>query len=97
MRINATSAGTFGQADGQTPHHADAPAHEPKAESRALVVVAPPAVEESNQGRPMAYRDAPFVAQLIATKDKLPQTRAKRRAEPQEALAAYRNAARLVA
>lgn len=97
MRIEATSTGTFGEANGQTPHRADVPAHEPRPESRALVVVAPPAAEESTQGRPMAYRDAPFLAHLIATKTQMPQTRSRRRAEPQEALAAYRAVAKLVA
>ncbi len=33
---------------------------------------------------------ADFVAQLIATSGKAPQTRARRRAEPEEAIAAYR-------
>ncbi len=33
---------------------------------------------------------ADFVAHLIATAAGLPQTRARRRAEPQQALAAYR-------
>jgi hypothetical protein len=34
--------------------------------------------------------DAPFVAHLIATAAKAPQTRARRRAEPDAASAAYR-------
>lgn len=97
MRINATSAGTFGQADGQTPHHTSVPAHEPKTESRALVVVEPPAVQENKQDRPMAYRDASFLAHLIATRAQMPQTRSRRRAEPAEVLAAYRAMAKLVA
>lgn len=97
MRIDATSAGTFGGTDTQTQQHADAPAYEPKAESRALVVITAPAAKEAKPDQPMAYRDAPFLAQLIATKDKLPQTRNRRRAEPAEALAAYRNAAKLIA
>jgi hypothetical protein len=44
----------------------------------------------------MAYRDAPFLAQLLATKADLPQTRARRRAEPADVLAAYRSVAALV-
>jgi hypothetical protein len=36
-----------------------------------------------------------FLAQLIATKDQHPQTRERRRADPTEALAAYRAAAAL--
>ena len=35
---------------------------------------------------------APFLAQLIATKMQAPQTRARRRAEPTEAIAAYSTA-----
>jgi hypothetical protein len=33
--------------------------------------------------------NADFVAHLIATKGQLPQTRARRRAEPEDAIAAY--------
>lgn len=98
MRIETTSAGSFGQGLGQAPRDADAP--EPKTESRALVVVETPAAQENQenkQGRPMAYRDAPFMAQLIATKAQMPQTRTRRRAEPAEALAVYRAVAKLVA
>lgn len=56
------------------------------AAGRALLVIepqktAPPA---SN------FRQAPFLAQLIATKDKHPQTRNRRRAEPAVAIDAYR-------
>ena len=43
-----------------------------------------------------SYRQAAFLAQLIATRDQAPQTRDRRRAEPMEALAAYRAAAALV-
>lgn len=61
--------------------------------SRALVVVAqasPRAVEGGHCNRP----DAPFLAQLIATKQDLPQTRERRRAEPSDAIAAYMAAKR---
>ena len=61
-------------------------------ESRALVplVTAADPIE-----RQASYRHAPFLAQLIATKDQHPQTRERRRAEPTEVLAAYREAATL--
>ncbi len=61
-------------------------------ESRALVALSPAAC-----GHQMAanYRQAPFLAHLIAMKNRHPQTRERRRAEPDEALAAYRNAAAL--
>ena len=64
----------------------------PTSESRALVALAPVAVPEA----PANYRQAPFLAQLIATKDQHPQTRERRRAEPAEALAVYRAAAALI-
>jgi hypothetical protein len=44
----------------------------------------------------MLPRQAAFLAQLIATKQQAPQTRERRRAEPSEALAAYRSAAGLI-
>ena len=61
--------------------------------SRALVVMAPsPAYRQI----PEHYRQAAFLAHLIAVKDQLPQTRQRRRAEPGEAIAAYRAAGALV-
>jgi hypothetical protein len=44
---------------------------------------------------PENYCQAPFIAQLLAIKDQHPQTRERRRAEPGEALAAYRATAAL--
>jgi len=62
------------------------------ADSRALIALAPVAnIAERQTG----YRHTPFLAQLIAMKDQHPQTRARRRAEPNEALAAYRATAAL--
>ena len=60
-------------------------------ESRALVLV------EAPQPRPLPAprRAAPFLAQLIATRTQAPQTRIHRRAEPAEALAAYRKTSSL--
>jgi hypothetical protein len=43
----------------------------------------------------LSYRYAPFLAQLVATKDQHPQTRERRRADPDVAVAAYRAAAAL--
>lgn len=54
--------------------------------SRALVALAPAAAMHKV---PESYRQAPFLAQLLAMKDQHPQTRERRRAEPDEALAAY--------
>jgi hypothetical protein len=44
---------------------------------------------------PSAFRQAPFLAQLLAMKDQHPQTRERRRAEPHDALTAYRATAAL--
>jgi hypothetical protein len=93
MRLGAISGRTFGHNAGGVPHEAVPQANEPRSESRALVAVEPQA---ERTDRPMAYRDAPFLAQLLATKADLPQTRARRRAEPADVLAAYRSVAALV-
>jgi hypothetical protein len=55
---------------------------------RALLVVEPQPIADE----PVAsnFRQAPFLAQLIATKDQHPQTRDRRRAEPSHAIGAYR-------
>ena len=63
-------------------------------EGRALVTLS--AVDQSPQ-RTGGYLSAPFLAQLVATKDQHPQTRERRRAEPGMASAAYRAAAALTA
>lgn len=60
--------------------------HAPQDHSRALVVQSP--VAESSAA--MAHRQAAFLAHLIAMKDQHPQTRERRRADPDEAIAAYR-------
>lgn len=55
--------------------------------SRALISRA-----ATNREAPAPYASRPradFVAQLIATSSQAPQTRARRRAEPEEAVAAY--------
>jgi hypothetical protein len=60
--------------------------------SRALVALAPAAGARETLG---GKAPAVFLAHLIAMKRELPQTRARRRAEPNEALAAYRASAAL--
>lgn len=87
MRIGGTSTGVFGH-DGQPSRQAESSA---PAASRALTVIDPPARNEMLFVR----GDATFLAHLIATKAQAPQTRAKRRAEPEEAIAAYRKVAAL--
>jgi len=56
------------------------------AAGRALVVLTP---AETPETVPASYREAEFLAHLIATKEHLPQTCERRRADPAEAIAAY--------
>ena len=65
----------------------------PAGESRALVALTPTAAAYKPSE---SYRQATFLAHLIATKGQLPQTRERRRAEPAEAIAAYRASAVLI-
>jgi len=60
--------------------------HDGQEPSRALTVVRMPERPKAAPTR----GDAAFLAHLIATGAQAPQTRTKRRAEPAEALAAYR-------
>jgi len=80
----------------QQPNPADRQAEPDSAtssnESRALVALAPGAAQSERQAE---HRHAPFVAHLLAVKDQHPQTRERRRAEPNDALAAYRATAAL--
>jgi hypothetical protein len=48
-----------------------------------------PVVRSDAAVRPGSRARADFVAHLIATSDQAPQTRARRRAEPRDAAAAY--------
>jgi hypothetical protein len=57
--------------------------------STALIPLAPNDREAAAAPAPARPR-ANFVAQLIAILGRAPQTRARRRAEPEEAIAAYR-------
>jgi hypothetical protein len=61
----------------------------PEAQRTALITVEAPRCEE--RAWPSAHHpSAPFVAHLIATRMQAPQTRERRRAEPDEAIAVYR-------
>ena len=64
-------------------------------ESRALVAVEP-AAPHAGPRTLTRHPAAPFLAQLIATHLQVPQTRERRRVEPEEAIAAYRSAKGLV-
>ena len=101
MRVEPTKQASSGRRN-VTPRDAALSPAGHDAESRALVVTAPPAVQDTTQDATQDttqepsknYRQsqllAPFLAHLIATKDQLPQTRERRRAEPADAIAAYR-------
>jgi hypothetical protein len=91
MRIGGVT-GASGESGGR-PQGAGVAATEPRVESRALTVVTP----EPPRDVPNVYRQAAFLAQLIATKDQHAQTRSRRRAAPEEAIAAYRAVAKLTA
>jgi hypothetical protein len=75
------------QNDAREPHPADVP----QPGTRALVVVE--ARHFAPAPRFTRHAAAPFLAQLIATRQQAPQTRARRRAEPEEATALYRSIA----
>ena len=62
-----------------------APTGEHAQSGRALVVMEDRSAGRSGPARP----SAPFLAQLIATAQQAPQTRQRRRAEPDEASASY--------
>jgi hypothetical protein len=92
MRIGDVRQASLGPAaltEGET-----APA---RPESRALVALTPPVQAAA---APTGYRQAPFqvpfLVHLLATKDQHAQTRERRRAEPHEAVAAYRTTAALM-
>ena len=83
MRIGGIGGPAIGDsraADRRTP-----PA---ETESRALIAVAAPVA--GDRSLPLTrHPSAPFLAHLIATQQHAPQTRARRRATPEEATAAY--------
>jgi hypothetical protein len=77
---------------GLMPRSAESPQVAPIETNHALVPLAP-VIAASDA--PEAFRQATFLAQLLAIRDHHPQTRERRRAEPHEALAAYRATAAL--
>ena len=56
--------------------------------NKSLVPVTPPD-RDSHSHYPASRPDSGFIAHLIATKAKAPQTRLRRRVEPGEAISAY--------
>jgi hypothetical protein len=57
--------------------------------SRALVPLIRLAPQNETHHHGPVHRIASFLTQLIATSEKLPQTREKRRADPADVIAAY--------
>ena len=92
MRVETGKQAAFGQPSGVAHDAAVADQAGHDIECRALVATVPAAVPETRT----LPRQAAFLAHLIATKQQAPQTRERRRAEPSEALAAYRAAAGLI-
>lgn len=90
MRIGEIRQASSGRSGGTGGQAAAAP---DCGESRALVVLTPPAPLREAVAH---LRQAPFLGQLLATKDQHPQTRARRRATPREVIAAYRATAGLI-
>ena len=90
MRISGIGAAAIGPG----PRRTAIGRHEPQAaetESRALIAITP-ATQAERSWTHTRHPGAPFLAHLIATQMQAPQTRARRRAEPEEAIALYRAA-----
>ena len=88
MRVGGIGGAAIGYPPRRAADRKQAPPAAPM-ESRALVAVA--ASTPDGRATPRTrHPQAAFLAQLIATQMKVPQTRARRRAEPAEAIAAYR-------
>lgn len=86
MRVDPTKQAAFErQTSGFAHRHASDHSGGDQPQGRALAVTEPATSEPL--GRP---RQATFLAHLIATKEQVPQTRERRRADPAEAIAAYR-------
>jgi hypothetical protein len=87
MRVEPVKQAAFEQQMSDSARHAtEGHSAAGKPQGRALVVTEAAALTKP-AGRP---RQATFLAHLIATKEQAPQTRERRRAEPTEAIAAYR-------
>lgn len=85
MRINGIAGSTAGQVRRRTAVDDAAPE---LTQSRALIAIEAPAPAQrafTHARRPAA----PFLAHLIATQMQAPQTRARRRVEPREAISIY--------
>ena len=86
MRITGI-AGSTGR---RLTHRVAAEGAEPDiTERRALIAVEAPAPAARSFPHSRRHPAAPFLAHLIATQMQAPQTRARRRAEPGEAISVY--------
>jgi len=90
MRISGIAGSTVGRVTRRVAADIAAP---DITESRALIAIEAPAPAERSFTH-SRHPAAPFLAQLIATQMLAPQTRARRRAEPEVAIAAYSMAGR---
>jgi len=89
MRIVGASGPTINASASRRKDEAHAP-DAPETEPRALIAIAAPAPSE-RAPRVTRHPAAGFLAQLIATQMQAPQTRARRRSAPEEAMAVYRS------
>jgi hypothetical protein len=89
MRVVGANGPTINTSASRRKDEAHAP-EAPETESRALIAIEAPAPSE-RAPRVTRHPSAGFLAQLIATQMQAPQTRARRRAEPEEATAVYRS------
>ena len=88
MRISGIGAAAIGPTPRRTVTRPHAP-QSAQTGSRALIAITP--ATQSERSWTLSRRPgAPFLAQLIATQMQAPQTRARRRAEPKEAIALSR-------
>lgn len=85
MRISGVAGSTVGRVTRGVAADIAAP---DVTESRALIAIEAPVPAERSFTH-SRHPAAPFLAQLIATRQQAPQTRARRRAEPREAISVY--------
>ena len=85
--ISAIRGSIVGAVDRSPREASSSPRRQPRTEtSRALIPLEPIGSSDT----PLRTRpQAGFLAHLIATREKLPQTRERRRAEPHDVIAAY--------
>jgi hypothetical protein len=95
MRVEGTKQAAYRKTGAAT--HNELPTSDtPDCDRRALVLLGSDFAPAAEHEPGAIYRQPAFLAHLIATKEQHPQTRERRRAEPGEAIAAYRAAGALV-